>query len=64
MSLPEEKGLETIEKIRAGIRFELKHGYINLVGKQGDFATFVKKETKAVLSIFKRSDNWNKILLN
>jgi len=54
--------LEIIYKIRAGIRFEIQHNYINVVGKNGDFTSFLKAELKNALQIFKHSENWNKIL--
>ena len=56
-----QSGLQTINKIRAGIRFEIQHNYINIVGKNGDFTTFMKEESRAALRIFQHSEKWNKI---
>jgi ATP-dependent DNA helicase RecG len=54
-------GLQTINKIRSGIRFEIQHNYINIVGKNGDFTTFMKEESRNALKIFQHSEKWNKI---
>ena len=56
-----QSGLQTINKIRAGIRFEIQHNYINIVGKNGDFTTFMKEESRTALKIFQHSEKWNKI---
>ena len=55
-------GLQIIDKLKNGIRFEVEHNYINIVGKSGDFTSFIKKECKNAIGIFKHSDNWHKIL--
>lgn len=56
-----KNGLEIIQKIKAGIRFEIQHNYINVVGKQGDFTSFMKEETKAAIKLFEHSEKWHKI---
>lgn len=61
--LKEKKlGLQIIDKLKAGIRFEVEHNYINIVGKSGDFTSFIKKQCVEALGIFKHSDNWSKIM--
>ena len=61
MLTEKELGLDILEKLKAGIRFEVEHNYINIVGKSGDFTSFIKKQCREALGIFKHSDNWSKI---
>jgi ATP-dependent DNA helicase RecG len=62
MLVAEELGLQIIEELKAGIKYEIKHNFVNITGKSGDFASFVKQKTKLALRHFKHSEAWQRIL--
>lgn len=57
----DEKGLEIIAKLKAGIEFEMEHQYINAIGRSGDFTSFIRKQARDALKIYKNSSKWEMI---
>ncbi len=46
------------EKIKAAIKFEAEHQFINAIGKSGDFASFVQSQARQALKKARNNPHW------